>query len=252
MGERLKDKICIITGGTSGIGKAGVELFAEEGASVVFTGRRAEVGAQAEAAFRAKNLEVTFVQGDLTVPEDRERLIETTLRIYGRIDVLYNNAAISIFKTFEEIDMETADRILDTNYRSVFALCKLVVPVMKRQGGGAIVNTASIGGIVGTPTIVTYSGTKGAIRMLSKGLASEVVGDNIRVNTLVPGFTLTEMTENDPEFIKLAIEDVGIPMGRGAKPREIAYGALFLASDESSFMTASEVTVDGGYCGCRL
>ena len=252
MGDRLKDKVCIITGGTSGIGKAAVELFAEEGATVVFTGRRAPEGEQVESALVAGGLSVKFVQGDLTKPEDRQRLIDTTISLYGRINVLYNNAAISVFKSFEELDDETAERILDTNYRSVFALCKLVLPIMKRQGGGSIINTASIGGIVGTPTIVAYSGSKGAIRMLSKGLASEVVGDNIRVNTVVPGFTLTEMTENDPDFVKLAIEQVGIPMNRGAKPREIAYGALFLASDESSFMTASEITLDGGYCGCRL
>ena len=250
--DRLKDKVCIITGGTSGIGKAAVELFAEEGATVVFTGRRAPEGEAVESALVGRGLSVKFVQGDLTKPEDRDRLMDTTVSLYGKIDVLYNNAAISIFSSFEDLDEETADRILDTNYRSVFALCKLVLPIMKKQGGGAIINTASIGGIVGTPTIVAYSGSKGAIRMLSKGLASEVVGYNIRVNTIIPGFTLTEMTENDPDFIKLALEQVGIPMNRGAKPREIAYGALFLASDESSFMTASEITLDGGYCGCRL
>jgi NAD(P)-dependent dehydrogenase (short-subunit alcohol dehydrogenase family) len=252
MGERLKDKVCIITGGTSGIGKGAVELFAEEGASVVFVGRRAPLGEKVESDLTARGLSVKYVQGDMTISADRERLVNTALDAFGRINVLYNNAAISIFKTFEEIGQEEADLIFDINFRSVFAMCKLVVPIMKKQGGGSIVNTASIGGMVGTPTLVAYSCSKGAIRMLTKGLASEVVGDNIRVNSLVPGFTLTEMTENDPEFVKMTLEKVGLPMNRGAKPREIALGALYLASDESGFMTASELTLDGGFCGCRL
>jgi NAD(P)-dependent dehydrogenase (short-subunit alcohol dehydrogenase family) len=251
MGERLKDKVCVITGATSGIGKAAAELFAEEGAKVVFAGRRDTEGMSLQAELTGKGLTADFVRTDLRKQSDLARLIDTAVALHGRIDVLYNNAGISVFKTFEEIDMETADAILDTNYRSVFALCKLVIPHMIRQGGGAIVNTSSVGGLFGTETIVAYSGSKGAVRMFSKGLAAEVVKHGIRVNCLFPGFTLTEMTESDPDFVKLAVEQIGIPMGRGARPREIAYGALFLASDESSFMTAGELVIDGGFSGIR-
>jgi NAD(P)-dependent dehydrogenase (short-subunit alcohol dehydrogenase family) len=251
MADRVKDKVCIITGATSGIGKAAVELFAEEGAKVVFAGRREEAGAQLQSELSGRGLSVSFVRTDLQVRDDLAHLVDATIDLHGRIDVLYNNAGVSVFKTFEEIDMDTADLILDTNYRSVFALCKLVLPHMIRQGGGAIVNTSSVGGLFGTETIVAYSGSKGAVRMFSKGLASEVVQHGIRVNCIFPGFTLTEMTESDPDFVKLAVEKIGIPMGRGARPREIAYGALFLASDESSFMTAGELVIDGGFSGIR-
>jgi len=250
MAERLKDKVCMITGATSGIGRASAELFAEEGGKVVFTGRREEQGKAAEAEFRGKGYDVKYVRCDITVAKDREDLVKDTLDTYGRIDVLFNNAGVNFYQRFEELDMEKADLILDTNYRSMVALTRLVVPVMIEQGGNTtIVNTASIGAIIGSATCVPYCGSKGAVKLFTQALAAELAKYNIRVNALMPGLTLTDMTLSDPDFIEMA--SAGLPLGRGADPREMAFGALFLAGPESSFMTAQSLIIDGGFTAIR-
>jgi len=250
MGERLKEKVCIVTGATSGIGHASAELFAEEGGKVVFAGRRENEGLELEAELRGKGYDVKFVKTDITIAADRENLVQKTLETYGRIDVLFNNAGVNFYQKFEELDMEKADIILDTNYRGMFALTRLVVPIMIGQGGNTtIVNTASIGAIIGSQTCVPYCGSKGAVKMFTQGLAAELGQYNIRVNALLPGLTLTEMTLSDPEF--LAMAGAGIPLGRGAEPREMAFGALFLAGPESSFMTGHALVIDGGFTSVR-
>jgi NAD(P)-dependent dehydrogenase (short-subunit alcohol dehydrogenase family) len=225
-------------------------LFAEEGAKVVFAGRRTEEGLALESDLRGKGYDATYVKVDITKAEDRENLVKTAIDTYGRIDVLFNNAGVSIYKKFEDLDMETADLILDTNYRGMFALTRLVVPILIQQGGNAsIVNTASIGALIGSITLVPYCGSKGAVKLFTQALAAELGQYNIRVNALLPGLTLTDMTLSDPEF--LASASAGLPLGRGADPREIAQAALFLASDESSFVTASSLVADGGFTGTR-
>ena len=250
MGERLKDKVCIITGATSGIGRAAAELFAEEGGKVVFSGRRDEQGKAAEKELRDKGYDVKFVRTDITKAEDCENLVRETMEAYGRIDVLFNNAGVNVYKMFAELDMETADLILNTNYRGMFTLTRLVVPIMIEQGGNAtIVNTASIGSLIASKTCVPYCGSKGAVKQFTQGLAAELGEYNIRVNALLPGLTLTEMTLSDPEFLESA--SVGIPLNRGSDPREIAFGALFLAGPESSFMTGHSLVVDGGFTAVR-
>jgi len=250
MGERLKDKVCIITGATSGIGRAAVELFAEEGGKIVFAGRRVDQGAAIETELCEKGYDVMFVNTDITSQEDREELVSKTMETYGRIDVLFNNAGVNIYKKFAELDMETADLILDTNYRSMFKLTRLVVPIMIEQGGNTtIVNTSAIGAIIASKTCIPYCGSKGAIKQFTQGLAAELGDYNIRVNALLPGLTLTDMTLGDPDFIKTA--SVGIPLNRGSDPREIAYGALFLAGPESSFVTGHSLVIDGGFTAVR-
>ena len=250
MAERLKGKACIVTGATSGIGRAAAELFAEEGGKVVFAGRREAQGAEAEAELRGKGYDVRFVRTDITKAADRERLVSETIGAHGRIDVLFNNAGINFYQKFEELDMEKADLILDTNYRGMVALTRIVVPHMIAQGGDtAIVNTASIGAVIGSKTCVPYCGSKGAVKLFTQALAAELGEYGIRVNALMPGLTLTEMTLCDPEF--LAMASAGIPLNRGADPREIAFGALFLAGPESSFMTGHSLVIDGGFTSCR-
>lgn len=245
MGKRLENKVVIITGATSGIGKASVELFAEEGGKIVFAARREEKGKAIEADLRGKGYEVTFIQADVTVTADLENLVKATLDKHGRIDVLFNNAGVSIFKRFEELTMGDYDKIMNLNIRGCFEACKLVLPHMIKQGGGSIVNTSSIGGVVGSPLLTAYNASKGAVHLFTKGLAAEVAEHKVRVNALMPGLTLTEMTAGSDEFMEIA--SAGIPMKRAADPREIAYGALFLASDESSFMTGSQLIMDGGF-----
>ena len=248
MGGRLNGKVAIITGGTSGIGEASVELFAEEGAKIVFAGRRKENGEAIEKRLLAKGFDVKYVQTDMRVESDLENLIKQTLDAYGKIDVLFNNAGISIYRSFLDMPIETADEILDTNYVSMVNLCRLAVPVMIAQGtGGSIINTASIGANSGAPTLVPYCGSKGAVRLFTKALAAELGAYNIRVNSLHPGLTMTEMATKEPGFVEMATAH--IPLKRGATPKEIAYGALFLASDESSVMTASELIMDAGATG---
>jgi NAD(P)-dependent dehydrogenase (short-subunit alcohol dehydrogenase family) len=242
--------VAIITGATSGIGEAAVELFAEEGAKVVFAGRRKENGEPIEKRLREKGYDVTFVQTDIKKDEDLRRLVDVTVDTYGKIDVLFNNAGISIYQPFTEMSQETADDILDSNYRAMFRLCKLVVPIMIEQGhGGKIVNTSSIGGLFSAPDLVSYSGSKGAVRLFTKGLAAELGPHNIRANSLHPGLTLTDMTLKKPGMV--AQLSAVLPLRRGGTPRELAYGALFLACDESNFMTGAELVIDGGATNCR-
>lgn len=243
--NRLQNKVVIITGASSGIGEASTELFAAEGAKVVFAARREEKGREIETALRAKGYDVAFVKADVTVSADLEKVVNTALEKYGRIDVLFNNAGVSIFKPFVELTMEDYDKIVNLNLRSYFEACKLVVPHMIAQGGGSIINTSSIGGKVGSPLLTPYCASKGGVYLFSKALASEVAEKNVRVNSLMPGLTVTEMTQSSDEFMALA--SAGIPMKRAASSMEIAYGALFLASDESSFMTGAELVLDGGF-----
>jgi NAD(P)-dependent dehydrogenase (short-subunit alcohol dehydrogenase family) len=245
---RLDGKTAVITGATSGIGEAAAELFAEEGAQVVFAGRRKELGEPIEKRLRDMGHDVKFVAADLKNGTDLENIVKTALDAYGKIDILFNNAGISIYQSFLEMPLETADDILDTNYRSMYRLTKLVVPHMIEKGSGVIVNTSSIGGLFGTPELVSYSGSKGAVRLFSKGLAAELGPLGIRVNSLHPGLTITEMTKKKEGMIEGI--SAHVPLRRGGAPRELAYGALFLASDESAYMTGAELVIDGGAAGC--
>jgi len=241
---RLDGKVAIITGATSGIGEASTELFAKEGAKVVFAGRRADRGEPIEKRLRGQGLDVTFVATDVCKLEDLENLVKKTLDTYGKIDILFNNAGLSGYQLFLDTPREKADAILNTNYRSMYRLCRLVAPVMIEQGtGGKIINTSSIGGMVGAPTLVAYCGSKGAVRLFTKALAKELGEYGIRVNSLHPGGTDTEMVADMPGFSK---DSAPNSIGRPAQPIEMAYGALFLASDESSYMTGGELLLDGG------
>jgi NAD(P)-dependent dehydrogenase (short-subunit alcohol dehydrogenase family) len=245
MGKRLEGKVAVITGATSGIGAAATELFAEKGAKVVFAGRRKERGGPLEKQLRDKGLDVKFVATDINKQKDLENLVKAALDAYGRIDILFNNAGLSGYKTFIDMPQEMADDIFDTNYSAMYRLCKLVVPVMIEQGdGGKIVNTSSIGGIKGAPTLVSYCASKGAVRLFTKALAAEVGVYGIRVNSLLPGATDTEMVADMPGFDPN--HHPYCALKRAAQPIEMAYGALFLSCDESSYMTGSELLLDGG------
>ena len=245
MAGRLEGKIAIITGGTSGIGAAAAELFAEEGAKVVLSGRRQENGQKIEDELKGKGYDVKFVKTDVTKLEDLENLVKETVDTYGTIDILFNNAGVSLYKHFVEVTMDEFDNIMNSNVRSMFQLTQLVVPIMIKNGGGKIVNTSSIGGVGGNEILVPYCASKGAVKMFTQSLAKDLAEHNIRVNSLMPGLTLSEMTEGNQEFLDIA--SAGLPLKRAAKPREIAYGALFMASDESSFMTGSQIIIDGGF-----
>jgi len=244
MAMRLTDKVALITGGTSGIGKATAEVFAAEGARVVFTGRRTENGQALEADIRAKRGEATYIKGDVTIQADLENVVNRTIEKYSRIDVLFNNAGAGFKCDFHEMDMSDYDRVFNLNTRSYFAMTKLVIPHMMKQKSGSIINNGSVGGVIGMPGHSAYSASKGAICQFTKSLAAEYAKYNIRVNAILPGMTTTDLVPEGSDIEKLFIST--IPLARAAKPEEIAQAAVFFASDECTFCTGSQLVIDGG------
>jgi meso-butanediol dehydrogenase/(S,S)-butanediol dehydrogenase/diacetyl reductase len=252
MGNRLAGKVAVITGAAIGIGRAAAILFAEEGARVVVADLDETGGRHTVERIRVVGGEALFVPTDVTDPRQVDNLMAAARSAYGRIDILYNNAAINYFGKLTATPLETWDRVMNVNVRSVFLCCKAVIPIMQEQGGGVIVNTASAAALVGLRNLAVYTASKGAVLQLTKNLALDYAADHIRVNALCPGVTATEMTlqmianSPDPAAAK-ARYDSGRPLGRMAEPVEIARAALYLASDESSFMTGAHLAVDGGY-----
>ncbi len=253
MAERLSGKVALITGGTSGIGEATAKLFAREGARVVITGRRRELGEQVVTAIRSSRGEAIFIAADVTRMEDCRRSIDAAIAAYGRVDILFNNAGIVTPGTLEETSEEDWVRTFDVNVKGTYLMTKLVLPVMRGQSGGVIINNASDWGIVGGPGYTAYSASKGAVVLLTKSVALEVARDHIRVNAICPGDTVVERWRVDEqrygassfeEKLKAMGED--LPIGRVGTVEEIANAVLFLANDESSFMTGATLVVDGG------
>ncbi len=252
---KLSGKVAIITGATSGIGKATALLFAEEGADVVITGRRAELGQRVSDEISQKGVRCVFVQADHSKAEACSHVVERTLAEFGRIDILFNNAGIVTKGTAETTEEAIWNETLAINVTAVWRMNKLVIPHMKKQGGGVIVNNGSDWSVVGGKNAFPYIVSKGAIGMMTKAMALDFARDNIRVNAVCPGDTFVDrwiekgyFEYSDPVSLEQAIKDSSeyIPMGRFGKPEEIAKAVLFLASDDSSFMTGHLLLVDGG------
>jgi len=250
---RLSGKVVLITGGTSGIGEATAKLLAREGARVAITGRRRELGEAVAAQIGQSGGEAIFITADITQMEDCHRSIDKTIAAFGRIDVLFNNAGIVTQGTLEETSEEDWARTFDANVKGTYVMTKLVLPIMRQQGGGVIVNNASDWGIVGGPGYTAYSASKGAVVLMTKSVALEVARDHIRVNAICPGDTVVERWRRDErrdgsisfeEELQAMGED--LPIGRVGTVEEIANAVLFLASNESSFMTGATLIVDGG------
>ena len=252
---KLSGRVAIITGATSGIGKATALLFAEEGADIVITGRRAELGQRVSDEIRQKGVRCVFVQADHAQAEACSHVVERTLAEFGRIDILFNNAGIVTKGTAETTEDDIWNETLAINVTAVWRMNKLVIPQMKKQGGGVIVNNGSDWSVVGGKNAFPYIVSKGAIGMMTKAMALDFARDNIRVNAVCPGDTFVDrwiekgyFEYSDPVSLEQAIKDSSeyIPMGRFGKPEEIAKAVLFLASDDSSFMTGHLLLVDGG------
>lgn len=252
MEKRLAEKVAVITGAATGIGKQGALLFAKQGAWVVLADIDEVGGRQTLQEIKDNGGEAIFVKTNLTNPTQVEALIDTVKATYGRIDILYNNAGVNLFARLTETSVDDWDHVMAVNVKSVFLCCKAVIPLMKENGGGVIINTGSAASIVGLRNLAVYTASKGAVLQLSKNLALDYAADHIRVNVLCPGVTATEMTlqmiadSPDPAAAR-ARYDNGRPLGRMANPIELAQAALFLASDESSYMTGASLAVDGGY-----
>ena len=245
---RLENKVALISGGARGLGAAEARLFAKEGAKVVIGDVLEEEGRRTEAEINETGGECQFVRLDVTSESQWRDAVAATVARFGKLDILVNNAGISINGPIEEISVDDWDRIFSVNAKGVFLGTKHVIPVMRQAGGGSIVNISSAAGIAPAPdTSAAYVATKGAVRIFSKATAIQYAGDKIRCNSVHPGPTDTLMVqESRPDDAGRREQVSRIPMGRIGTPEEIAYGVLYLASDESSFVTGSELVIDGG------
>jgi NAD(P)-dependent dehydrogenase (short-subunit alcohol dehydrogenase family) len=250
----LKDKTAIITGATSGIGRATALLFAEQGASLVISGRRVERGKAVEAECRQMGARCVFVEADHTKPADCQRVVEVALNEFGHINILFNNAGIVTNGTAETTPEKVWNDTIAINVTAVWRMCKLVIPHMKKQGG-VIVNNGSDWSVVAGKDALPYVMSKGAVGMMTKAMALDYARENIRVNAVCPGDTFVDrwmekgyFEGSDPVTQEEAIKASSsyIPMGRFGRPEEIAKAVLFLASDDSSFVTGHLLLVDGG------
>ena len=244
---RLEGKVALISGSARGMGAVEARLFAREGAKVVVGDLRDQEGRQVAAQIDEAGGEALFVRLDVTREEDWRRAVRDAVRRFGKLNVLVNNAGIYSDVPIEHAPVEEWDRIMAVNARGVFLGTKHVIPVMREAGGGSIVNISSTVGIVGSRAGSAYGPSKGAVRLLTKYTALQHAEDQIRANSIHPGPTETDMIVHlvsEPEARAQVIESV--PLRRLGAAKDIAYGALFLASDESSFMTGSELVMDGG------
>ena len=248
---RLANKVAVITGAGSGIGRAMALRFAEEGARVVVADWKAEGGQETARLAKANGGEAIFAQTDVSQEEEVRGLIETAVSTYGRVDILCNNAAIQVFGTIPDTSSADWHKVMDVNLKGVYLGCKYAIPHMIAQGGGSIVNTSSALGIVGDPDLPAYGATKGGILAMTAAMAQAHGRQNIRVNSICPGDVATPLVleyfehQPDPENARRRVEGE-YALGRIAEPEEIANVALFLASDESSFVTGTYIVVDGG------
>jgi meso-butanediol dehydrogenase/(S,S)-butanediol dehydrogenase/diacetyl reductase len=252
---KLENKVAIITGATSGIGAATANLFATEGAKVVITGRRRERGEEVASAIEAKGGTCLFIQADHTDPQACSRVVERTLSAYGHVDILFNNAGIVTSGTAETATEADWQATLDINVTAVWRMSRLVIPIMREQGQGVIINNASDWAVVGAQDALPYAASKGAVAQMTRSMALDHAEDGIRVNAVCPGDTFVErwvekgyFEDSNPVTREQALAESAayIPMKRFANPVEIARAVLFLASDDSSFVTGHLLLVDGG------
>ena len=242
---RLKDKTAIITGGGTGIGLATASAFCQEGAKVILFGRRKE---KLEKAVGKLGSSAIIVQGDMTNNNDLDKLINETLHNFKKIDILVNNAGLFNGSPLHEISDSQWDEIMNINIRSVFQLTRRVLPVMLSQKYGSIIHISSILGLIAVPQVAAYNVSKGALNQFSRSIAVEYGSSGIRSNSICPGLIATDMTADlmkDADLMKEWSKEY--PIGRFGKPEDVANACLYLASDESSFVTGITLPVDGGF-----
>ena len=251
--ERVKGKVALVTGAALGLGRACALLLAREGAKVVGTALKQDEGAGLVQEIKASGGEATFVRHDVASSDDWKNAIETATRKYGDLDIVVNNAGVALSASVEDTTLEQWRWLMSINLDGVFLGTQLAIAVMKEKGG-SIINLSSIEGLIGDPNLAAYNASKGAVRLLTKSCALHCAksGYRIRVNSVHPGYIWTPMVEAflaaqaDPATAKIALEAMH-PVGHLGEPNDIAYGVLYLASDESKFVTGAELVIDGGY-----
>ena len=248
---KLDDKVALITGGNSGIGRATAALFAKEGAAVVLTGRNQERGEQVAQAINEAGGRSMFVCSDVRVAADCRQAVEQTLERFGRIDVLFNNAGVFYPKKVPECTEEEWDETIDSSLKGAFLMSKYALPSMIERGSGSIIHNSSGWGILGGDKAAAYCAAKGGLVVMAKAMAIDHGPDGIRVNCVCPGDTETPMLTDDADKRGMEWDDYAAsgsdrPLGRMGTAEEIARAVLFLASDDSSFVTGEALVVDGG------
>lgn len=244
---RLKGKVALITGGSQGQGYAEAKLFAQEGAAVVIGDVLVDQGKKVQAEINASGGQCLFVKLDVTREDDWEKAVDLTIKSFGKLNVLVNNAGIYSIVPIEQTEVAEWDRIIDVNVKGVFLGTKHVISEMRKAGGGSIVNISSTAGLVGSGRGSAYGASKGAVRLFTKFTAVQHAKDGIRANSVHPGPVDTDMIAvniGTPEGLAKTLARV--PLGRVGTIEDVIYGVLLLASDESSFMTGSELVIDGG------
>jgi NAD(P)-dependent dehydrogenase (short-subunit alcohol dehydrogenase family) len=252
--NRVKGKIALVTGAAMGIGRACAEMLAAEGAAVVLSDVSVAAGRDATAAIERANGRAMFREHNVGDEEAWQRVVEEAVTAFGRLDILVNNAGIGVAGDVEHTSLADWERTLRVNLTGVFLGIKHAIPAIRRTGGGSIINLSSIEGLVGDPTLAAYNASKGGVRLLTKSAALHCarLGYGIRVNSVHPGYIWTPMVEGtlraagDLEGGRKHLESLH-PVGHLGEPTDIAYGVLYLASDESKFVTGAELVIDGGY-----
>ncbi|GBR46708.1 3-beta hydroxysteroid dehydrogenase [Acetobacter pomorum] len=248
---RVAGKVAIVSGAANGIGKATAQLLAKEGAKVVIGDLKEEDGQKAVAEIKNAGGEATFVKLNVTDEAEWKAAIAQTLKLYGRLDIAVNNAGIAYSGSVESTPLEEWRRVQSINLDGVFLGTQVAIEAMKKSGGGSIVNLSSIEGLVGDPTLAAYNASKGGVRLFTKSAALHCAksGYKIRVNSVHPGYIWTPMVAGltkEDAAARQKLVDLH-PIGHLGEPNDIAYGILYLASDESKFVTGSELVIDGGY-----
>jgi NAD(P)-dependent dehydrogenase (short-subunit alcohol dehydrogenase family) len=244
---RMENKVALISGGARGMGAAEAKLFADEGSKVVIGDILDEEGRRTEAEIGESGGECLFVRLDVSSESDWREAVAATVARFGKLDVLVNNAGIYCTERVEDTSEELWDQVMEINAKGVFLGTKYAIPEMRKAGGGSIVNISSTAGLVGNPTSAAYSASKGAVRLFTKATAIQYAREGIRANSIHPGTIETLMTAPmlaTEAYRRNRLERT--PLARFGRPEDVAYGALYLASDESSFVTGSELVIDGG------